>query len=534
MGRARLAVAAAVVAVAVSALGVSGGARPAQAQTAPGPTTATTVPSSGSGLGVGGGSQAGSPSCIVVSCSAVGSAAGCLVIPSLCVASTVFGGVASEVASMATAFFTDLVQEVASGVQAVFNLISQFMNGATSPDVSASDFVSGDGPYHKVAEVAAVLMVAFVLLSVVQGTVFGEPGQMVVRLMRSVPLAVLAILALPLLVALLLQMVDGICSFLLPTGATMTTLANVYAGDQVQVGLGFGLPALLFELLAFFAAILIFAELVVRNALVLITVALAPLSFAASTWTAARGAARRVAEILAAIILSKLAIWVALLVGIDLFAKQAFNPSVAAYGQMIAGSAVLAVAVFAPYVVWKLLPVAEAAVIAQGLSRMPARAAQQATYSTNSVRSMTHSMGGGGGGGSSSGSAGGSQSSPGAMQSQSLGAPGSGGSPGSNGGPGAGGSPGPAGPGGQSGATGGAAGGGAAGGGAAAAGGAAAGGGAAGGGAAAGAGAAGAAAAPVAVPLAVAKAGKDKATSAADNQTSNSGSSNGSGWGYTP
>jgi hypothetical protein len=519
----RLGLAVVIAALAVTVMSLAATAGPAGAQTAPAPTTATT--SSGSG---------GGSNCIIASCSTVAKGVECTIMPSACVAQAVVGGVSSQVAdavsSMADAMMAALVKGVAAGATAMFAEVGKFMTGATTPSVSAADFVSGDGPYHKVAAVSAALMVVFLLASVIQGTLSGEPGQMLMRFVRSAPMAVLAIVAFPVLVDLAVQSVDAICSWLLPTGATMETIAKVFAVDQIQSAAGFGLPALLCELFAFLGAVLIFAELVVRNALVLVTVALAPLSFAAMVWTAARSAARKVAELLAGIILSKLAIWVALLVGIQLFAKQASSQSGAAYGQMIAGSAVLAVAIFAPFVVWRMLPLAEAAVIAHGLSRMPARAAQQGMYTANSARSMAGRHGGGGGGGGQSSSG---QSQPGPMQTQSLGngggssSRGPSGPSGANGATGATGAKGATGsPGAGSSAAGGGAGGGAAGG---AAGGGAAGGGAAAGGAAAG---AGAAAAPVAVPLAAAKAAKDKASSSADSQSSNGGG--GSGWGFAP
>jgi hypothetical protein len=487
------------------------------------------------------------PSCVIANCPSASTIAGdaaCVLMPAACAAKAAVGGVSSQVAdaaaSLAAAFIGALIRGAGEAVNAVLGAVSKFMTSSTRPNVTAAAFVGTDGPYHKVAQIAALLMILFLLFAVIQQTIAGQPGELVTRIVRSVPLAVLAIVGLPWAVDQLLSLVDAICAWLLPTGATMLTIAKVYGADQLQSTLSGGalsLPVLLVQIFAWLGGLVIYLELVVRDALVLITVALAPLSFAAMVWPAARGAARRMAELLAAIILSKLAIWVALLVGIDLFAKQATSPGPDAWGQMIAGAAVLAVACFAPYVVWKLLPVAEAAVIAQGLSRQPARAAQSGMYTANSARNMTSSFGrGGGGGGHPSQPA--PQPTPTQLPTQSLappsnGASNSGGGGASNGG--AGGASGPQGPPGPKGSTGtpgpkgatgtpGTAGaGGATGGGAAGSGG-----GAAGGAAAGGAAAGGAAAAAVAVPVAVAKGAKDKATSAADSQTSGPSS----GWGF--
>jgi hypothetical protein len=223
---------------------------------------------------------------------------------------------------------------------------------------------------------------------VLQGLLAGEAGQMVARVAVDAPLAVLAMFGLPWVVAQLLTLIDQVCAWILPTGPTLSTIARVFAADQVHAVLGtFSIPAILCELFVFLGGVGMYAELVVRSALVSIVVALAPLSFAAMVWPAVRGAARKVAELLGAIVLSKLAIWVALDVGISLFSTQAQQavPGAQAWGQMISGAAILAVALFAPFIVWRLLPVAEAALVAQGLSRQPGRAATQALYLSNSL-----------------------------------------------------------------------------------------------------------------------------------------------------
>src|SRR5688572_21021679 len=95
----------------------------------------------------------------------------------------------------------------------------------------------------------------------------------------------------------LVGLVDLVCASLLPTGTTLGTLAKVYAADQIR----FGVPAILLLLFAFLAGVAVYAELVVRSALVTLVVALAPLSFAAMVWPAARGAARKAVELVAAL-----------------------------------------------------------------------------------------------------------------------------------------------------------------------------------------------------------------------------------------
>jgi hypothetical protein len=343
--------------------------------------------------------------CPVVSCPpTVGQIAGVAVdlIPGLGAASAVIGAVGGAVggavASVAQGILDQIGKGIADAVTSLFGEVAAFLTASSSPQVTVGSFVTGNGAYHQVAVLAALAMILFMFFAVIQGLLAGDPLAMFGRMLRNVPLAMLAIIGFPWAVDQLVALVDAICASLLPTGATLTTIASVYAADQVRAAVGgFGVPAILCELFVFLGGVLIYAELVVRAALVTVVVALAPLSFAAMVWPAARGAARKVVELVVAIVLSKLAIWVALLVGIGLFSAQARSvvPGGQAWGQMISGTAIIGVAVFAPFVVWRLLPVAEAAVVAQGLSRMPGRAALNTAQTAN----MARGRGGGGGGG---------------------------------------------------------------------------------------------------------------------------------------
>ncbi|MDP9389094.1 MAG: hypothetical protein M3Q48_14545, partial [Actinomycetota bacterium] len=335
------------------------------------------------------------------------------------VISSVTGVVGGAVASVATGILDEIGAGIADAVGRLFAEVSEFFTASSSPDVTVASFVGKDGAYHKLAQVSALLMVLFIFFGVVQGAVAGDPVAMIGRTLRNVPLAVLAVFGFPWAVDQLVGLVDAVCASLLPTGATLGTIAKVYAVDQMR----FGVPAILLLLFVFLAGVAIYAELVVRAALVTLVVALAPLSFAAMVWPAARGAARKAVELVVALVLSKLAIWVALAVGIGLFETHASAalPGGQSWGQMISGAAILAVAVFAPFVVWRLIPVVEAAAVAHGLSRMPSRAAMTAAHTATTLRFL-----GGRGGGSRGGVPSGGEEHPALadLPSRSLGVPG--------------------------------------------------------------------------------------------------------------
>jgi hypothetical protein len=297
---------------------------------------------------------------------------------------------------MANAVLEAVGRGIGAAIERVLGEVSQFLTQSSTPQVTVDSFVGKEGAYHQVAQLAALLMILFIFLGVIQGALAGDPLAMIGRTLRNVPLAALSIFGFPWLVEQLVSLVDAVCASLLPTGDTFGRIARVYLVDGL-----FTLPGIIVQLFVFLGGVAIYAELVVRAALVTLVVALSPLSFAAMVWPAARGAARKIAELVTALILSKLAIWVAISVGLSLFETHTrqLPPGGTSWGQMIAGSAILAVAVFAPFVVWRLIPVAEAAMIAQGVSRMPGRAAMGAVMTGNMLRGRGGGRGGGSAGG---------------------------------------------------------------------------------------------------------------------------------------
>ncbi len=131
-------------------------------------------------------------------------------------------------------------------------------------------------------------------------------------------------------------------------------------------------------------------ELVIRAALIYLLVALSPLVFAAMVWPAARGMVRKLTEVVLALIFSKVVIAIAFSVGAAALAGvddagHANGGSTggvsASAGTLFSGLVIFGLAAFAPFVVLKLFPAAEAAVLAQGISRGPMRTTQQMSSS---------------------------------------------------------------------------------------------------------------------------------------------------------
>ena len=128
---------------------------------------------------------------------------------------------------------------------------------------------------------------------------------------------------------------------------------------------------LLGALLAAVLALVVWIELVLREAAIYVAVVFLPLALAGLTWRSTAHWARRLAEWLVAIILSKLAIAVAFAVAGSMLGEARSGSG--GLSTVIAGCAVLLIAACTPWVLLQLIPFAEQA--AGGLHRNHVRGA---------------------------------------------------------------------------------------------------------------------------------------------------------------
>jgi hypothetical protein len=178
-----------------------------------------------------------------------------------------------------------------------------------------------------------------------------------------------------------------------------TTVADTLQRAMPGPGLTPSVGVVALGLVAVLAGLVVIAERVVRSALLYLVVALAPLVFAAQVWPLFRGASRRLLELLAALVLSKLAIAIALAVAgaakatpVEL-ATTGEASSAATVGVLLAAGAAFGVAAFSPFLIHRLLPLTEAAVVAQGTTGAPLRAGKSILATTSGTAAASHRIG---------------------------------------------------------------------------------------------------------------------------------------------
>lgn len=302
--------------------------------------------------------------------------------------------------------------KVAEGISSwVLGAVEFFVNGALDflrtsarPDVEAAWFAGPGSPYAAVRNIAAVLLLGFVFLGLIQGLVQADPIGMLRRIAGNLPVAVAGMVVTTAVVGRLLELTDALSDAVLSSSNEQALHFLSGFGASVTSATS-GFAAVLLGLVAVVAALLLWIELIVRSSLVYLLVAISPLGFAATLWPAARGFLRKTVEILLAVILSKFVIAVALAIGVAALggagtagAGQAAPAAAGAgLGTLLVGAVLLGLAAFSPFLVLKLVPVAEGALLAHGISRGPARAAQTGVSTYSSTRMISRLSGPSGG-----------------------------------------------------------------------------------------------------------------------------------------
>ncbi|MCU1394882.1 MAG: hypothetical protein JWM34_3310 [Ilumatobacteraceae bacterium] len=299
---------------------------------------------------------------------------------------------------------------LAKGFVQLVSFVWDIMDQTTSPKLTSEWFSNSAGaPYLTAVAVATGLLLIFVFCALIQGIVAGRPMELVKRMVFDTPAAVFGILFTvgfaQVGIDLVNAMSDGIWQLTRPKAVNavdglLLTASKLTPGSFLS-------PLLL--LIGMLGMLMLWMVLFVREALIYLVVAMAPIAWATSVWPALASVRKRVLEMLAALIFSKLAIEMALAVGLGALGgvgatgnpgESTVGNGLAEFGTLVVGIITFGLAAFMPFLVIKLVPIVEAAAIAQGVHSAPARAAQmglQYSYYLNGMQSRLAGTGKGGG-----------------------------------------------------------------------------------------------------------------------------------------
>jgi type IV secretion system protein TrbL len=301
--------------------------------------------------------------------------------------------VSGEVTGAVTAPITDALKGVGNGIFEQITtwvadgaswLIQQVVKGieeTTTPQLTTKGFLA---QYGRMAEIAALMGLAMLLLAVLEGLAQGNAGLLARVVLINLPLAFIATSVAYAVVQLLLVATDGMCHAIATAShdnsehffkAAITGLgeAGGEAGKEVggaggtepagavagQAAGTVGVPlfvTFLAAIIGAFAAFLVWLELLMRDAAIYVVALFMPMALAASIWPRWMGALRRSGELLVVVIGSKFVIVSIISLAAGLVAESGSNVE-----HILAASALMLLACFAPFVLLKLVPFAEGA-----------------------------------------------------------------------------------------------------------------------------------------------------------------------------
>ena len=313
----------------------------------------------------------------------------------------VAGGVAGSVGSA-------VGSAVGFGVGSVLDAVSSWVTGGavwllaqiggvlsttTAIDLGAPWFRSH---YTTMAGLAGIVVVPLLLLGVLQ-SLYRQSAAMLLRsVLVHVPLAVLLTAVAVSLVQVGLAVTDALCAAVsqgagLDTGHFLGTVTDALGPAQAaQPG---GAPTFVLFLggiAVVIGAVLVWLELLLRSAAVYVAVLFLPLALAGLAWPAISHWARRLVDTLAALVLSKLVIVSVLSLAAGALAGGTGPTPAGASGpgggfaSVLGGAALLLLAAFAPWSLFRLLPFLEAGAVGH-LEGLTQRARHQAGVPTKGL-----------------------------------------------------------------------------------------------------------------------------------------------------
>jgi len=222
------------------------------------------------------------------------------------------------------------------------------MDQTTAPHI-VTNYVHQE--YVRVASISPLIALLALLASVVHGLWRNDGASLVRQTATFLPLGIVATLVGPTLATLVLRLTDGLATAVSGDVASQLSLASEQITTTAPTFSMFAMT-----ILCLLAALVLWVELVLRNIVLALLLCTMPLAVAALVWAPARRIAGRLVEAFVAVALSKVAVVLALSLGLSGMASTTG-------ASIVVGAATLALAGFAPYLVLRVAPLASHATV---------------------------------------------------------------------------------------------------------------------------------------------------------------------------
>ncbi|MCI1978273.1 MAG: conjugal transfer protein TrbL [Bifidobacteriaceae bacterium] len=261
-------------------------------------------------------------------------------------------------ATLVSAPFEWLAQAMGDAASWLFEAVWTVFDTTTLVDVTRPEYVK---VYNLIFGIGAILMLLFFLLQLITGLVKRDPTALT-RAALGLARSVLGSFLVITLVGLALEITDQLSTGIIQAaGETTQTMGDKIAalvaglGGITMASPGVGAILIIFLAgLAIASAAIVWLSLLIRKALLLVAIVLAPLAFSGSSWDAAKGWISKWAMFVLALILSKLVLVVIFLVAVTQVSAP-ISTDLTSVSDPLAGIVLMALAGFSPYMVYRFL-----------------------------------------------------------------------------------------------------------------------------------------------------------------------------------
>jgi hypothetical protein len=295
-------------------------------------------------------------------------------VPITCAVDDVVDGVTGAAGDVAVqgaqavggAVMGGLASWVGEGAAWLVRKIGEQIDRSSRPALGSTWF---SGRYAQTRDIGIALSALFLLLAVLHALLRQDVGRLLRSALVALPLSMGLTFGAVLLVQSGLQLTDWMTASVLGTldddaGRAFADLARLFLPVAAS---GNPLPGFVVFLAAFITALLsllVWLELVLREAAIYVAVAFLPLTFSAMVWERTAHWSRRLAEWLAALILAKFTIACAFAVAVAALGNARGGSG--GLSAIMAGSAILLVAAVTPWALLRLIPIGTDAVMQRG------------------------------------------------------------------------------------------------------------------------------------------------------------------------
>ncbi len=265
-------------------------------------------------------------------------------------------GAAKSVAGDA---FSSIAHDFANAADSTINWLWAQMAQATAVHLGGPAFGLDIG---MVAAITGVVAVGLFVIQVITSVLRRDPGGLG-RAVKGLFIAFLAGGAAVAVTNLLLSATDALSAGVvqLTMGSTIDQMGQKLLGGNAVLAVGNPAGMFLLSIVAMAASVMVWAALLVRKALIVVSAVFAPLAFAGSLADITVGWTRRWIEIMVALVISKLVLVLIFVIGWGILdgSGQAGNSPTQGVTQTATGLLILTLAGFAPWMALRLVHFSE-------------------------------------------------------------------------------------------------------------------------------------------------------------------------------